>query len=189
MVKKSEKRADARETGQEDGLALLDVLIGMAIFALLAVIGVSVVNQYRARANFTTLLEDSKNLRTAAELYYADAGQYPGPSDSAASVVWQWNNGWTSAEEAQSYMRAFMGSTGVVLSAGVDYETFIRVRYAEGKQLFNVCLEHRDGGAVGFYLPSQTMDTVPAMEKARTYGAKNITCQQAEANVARLTLN
>ena len=45
---KSERRA-RRRPDDEDGLALLDVLIGMAIFALLGVIAVSAVSQYRVK--------------------------------------------------------------------------------------------------------------------------------------------
>jgi type II secretory pathway pseudopilin PulG len=59
-------RIEARKTG-EQGLALLDVLLGMAIFALIVVIGVQNFSTLRNRAYTTQVSSDVKQVATAVQ--------------------------------------------------------------------------------------------------------------------------
>lgn len=63
----------------EKGLALLDVLIGMAMIALIAIIAFSAIGQYRARAYEAGAVSDARQVGIALESAYADAGSYADP--------------------------------------------------------------------------------------------------------------
>lgn len=76
LIAKFRSRAAARRTG-ESGLALLDVLLGMAIFALIAVIAVQSMGQFRARAYQTATASDAQQLAVGLESYLTDNAAYP----------------------------------------------------------------------------------------------------------------
>ena len=59
------------------GLALLDVLIGMAIFALIAITAVVALGQFRQRAFESQVLSDAQALSVAIEGQMTNGGQYP----------------------------------------------------------------------------------------------------------------
>ncbi len=66
LKSKIDARLEARRNG-ETGLALLDVLLGMAIFALIAVIAVQAMGQFRERAYVSQVTSDVKQLATGIE--------------------------------------------------------------------------------------------------------------------------
>ena len=72
-------RVDSRlEDGQKDaGSLLIDVLIGMAIIALVALIAVSTVGQYREKAALSGMNEDAKSIGVAIEASATSTGTYP----------------------------------------------------------------------------------------------------------------
>jgi type II secretory pathway pseudopilin PulG len=78
-------RIEARKTG-EQGLALLDVLLGMAIFALIVVIGVQNFSTLRNRAYTTQVSSDAKQAATAIQAYMTNPGVTGAPADRAALV-------------------------------------------------------------------------------------------------------
>lgn len=61
---------------RESGLALLDVLIGMAIFALIALIALSSLSQYRQKAYMSGAQSDAKAIGTAVEAESINTGAY-----------------------------------------------------------------------------------------------------------------
>lgn len=84
MVKKTTKKKSLLERlrtrdvrNGESGLALLDVLIGMAIFALIALIALSSLSQYRQKAYLSGAQSDAKAIGTAIEAESITTGTYP----------------------------------------------------------------------------------------------------------------
>ncbi len=76
----------------QTGLALLDVLLGMAIFALIAVIAVQSMAMFRSRAYVTGASSDAQQLATGIESYLTDNSTVPdaitvGPADSDPDTV------------------------------------------------------------------------------------------------------
>lgn len=82
-----EKIRDRREHRGDKGLALLDVLIGMAIFALIALIAVQAIGQFRARAYETSAKSDANQTSVAIESSYTDTNNYPATFNAAALGV------------------------------------------------------------------------------------------------------
>lgn len=74
-------RIAARKVDGEQGSLLLDVLLGMAIFMLVAIIAVSAVGQYRERAYEQTATSDAQQLGTAVMAAATDGGSYPASAD------------------------------------------------------------------------------------------------------------
>lgn len=66
LMQRINARLAAQRNG-EGGLALLDVLLGMAIFALIAVIAVQAMGQFRERAFVTQATSDAKQVGTGIE--------------------------------------------------------------------------------------------------------------------------
>ena len=150
MVEKLKQHRAQRPREREDGLALLDVLIGMAIFALIAVIAVSAISQYRSRANFTALLSDAEHVRIAAEQHYTDEQTFPvlDPSGYAVHISGVLEN---------PAFSTFLSDYGVTLTKGVHtdyvYWTDYGLLYPQnptvaGFKMFKVCLVHLDGGVI-----------------------------------------
>lgn len=67
----------ARIRRREEGLALLDVLLGMAIFALIAVIAVQAMGQFRDRATRTQMVSDTKQVISAVTAAQTMPGAEP----------------------------------------------------------------------------------------------------------------
>ena len=82
-------RVDSRlEDGQKDaGSLLIDVLIGMAIIALVALIAVSTVGQYREKAALSGMNEDAKSIGVAIEASAASTSVYPTATQLAGKAV------------------------------------------------------------------------------------------------------
>jgi type II secretory pathway pseudopilin PulG len=78
-------RIEARKT-DEKGLALLDVLLGMAIFALIVVIGVQNFSTLRNRAYTTQVSSDAKQAATAIQAWMTAPGNTGAPANTAALV-------------------------------------------------------------------------------------------------------
>ena len=70
----------------ERGLALLDVLIGMAIFALIAVIAVMGLGKFRQSAYLTAATEDARGFGLALETLSTDIGGYPASTDISVTA-------------------------------------------------------------------------------------------------------
>lgn len=77
LIERMRARLEDRKIENEKGLALLDVLIGMAIFALIAVIAVSAISQYRARAYESGAVSDARQAGIAMEAAFTDGNGYP----------------------------------------------------------------------------------------------------------------
>lgn len=109
--------AARRDNKNESGLALIDVLIGLTIFALLVTIAITAVNQYRMRAYEAGALSDARQIGVAVESEATDAGRYPDDLDAST-----------------------LASLGVKMTPGnivAQYEV-------HGVETFSVCVEHRD---------------------------------------------
>lgn len=61
------------------GFTLIELLVVIAIISLLSSVVISVVGKSREKANDAVSVEQSRQLKTAVELHYADKGYYPGP--------------------------------------------------------------------------------------------------------------
>lgn len=133
------ERLNARLEGRkieksEKGLALLDVLIGMAIFALIAIIAVSAISQYRARAYESGAVNDARAIGIALEAQYTDANSYPDATDMNVNAA--------AANQANS---AFYGDNGVKLTKDNAVSDFTVSGGAGAAQTFSFCVTHKDG--------------------------------------------
>lgn len=87
------ERLAARKVDGEQGSLLLDVLIGMAIFALIALIAISAITGYRQRAYETGATSDAQGLALEMEANYTENQAYPNPGGT-----WSW------ASDTNSYV-------------------------------------------------------------------------------------
>ncbi|MCP3420343.1 type II secretion system protein [Nocardioides pinisoli] len=123
-----------RRRTDQSGLALLDVLLGMAIFSLIAVIAVQSMGHVRARAYVTRVVSDAMQVALGIEGYMTDAGQLPaaladGPANSDDTQV-------------------TTGDLGVNLSTGAAIRSYT---VAEDGDNYSVCVDHTDSQAWAFY--------------------------------------
>src|SRR4051794_33614953 len=70
-------KAATRRVKSRKALALLDVLIGMAIFALIAVIAVVAMSRFRGNAFVTGATSDATSTAQYIEGYNTENGDYP----------------------------------------------------------------------------------------------------------------
>ena len=173
MVEKMKARMHARRwEKREDGLALLDVLIGMAIFALIAVIAVSAISQYRAKANVTAVVSDAKRLGLQLTLWEKDKSSslpWPAPTQAESQAYAEdffARHPYPATEEgdewqqwADAYMAAFGSLSGrlrpafdragidATLSPGNDIGLYgnIGVSIVPGDYVMVLCIKHKDG--------------------------------------------
>lgn len=114
FMERLNKRLAERRNG-EQGLALLDVLIGMAIFALISIIAISAIGQFRARAFESGALSDARAIGVAAEAQFTDNQAYPADATELQALVTMTKN-----NTVASYTDA-------------------------GDGTFSFCVEHKDG--------------------------------------------
>ena len=91
---------------KREGFTLVELLIVVAIIAILAAIGIPQLTKYRLRAYKTQLDSDTKNAYTAAQAYLAD---YP---SALISVIGQLNSGGYQRSEAIVFANASISETG-----------------------------------------------------------------------------
>ncbi len=68
------------------GFTLIELLVVIAIIGLLSTLSILALNQARARARDAKRISDIKQIQTALELYYNDAGQYPAVASVAPGL-------------------------------------------------------------------------------------------------------
>ncbi|KQP63151.1 hypothetical protein [Nocardioides sp. Leaf285] len=113
---------------KQAGLALLDVLLGMAIFALIIIIAIQSVNQYRQRAFQSAAQSDAQQLAIGLEGYFTDSQAYPAASGTGA---------------AATVSAADLTAMGVNLTKGTSVKSYVPVP-ATGS--FSYCVVHKSGG-------------------------------------------
>ncbi len=62
---------------KKQGFTLIELLVVIAIIGLLSTLSILALNQARARARDAKRIADVKQIQTALELYYNEAGEYP----------------------------------------------------------------------------------------------------------------
>lgn len=62
---------------KKQGFTLIELLVVIAIIGLLSTLSILALNQARARARDAKRVADVKQIQTALEMYYNDAGDYP----------------------------------------------------------------------------------------------------------------
>ena len=90
LVERVRGRIESRkvEGEGEQGSLILDILIGMAIFALIALIAVSQIGQWRARAYEQSAVSDAQSLGMSIEAAVTDANGKPlGLAQTGAEVA------------------------------------------------------------------------------------------------------
>ena len=73
------------------GFTLIELLVVIAIIGLLSTLSILALNSARARARDAKRISDVKQIQTALEMYYNDAGDYPASADPGASVSYGGN--------------------------------------------------------------------------------------------------
>ena len=77
-MKISLKASSSRATlARQDGFTLVELLVVLAIIGLIAAIATPQVMRYLGTAKVDTTKAQMKNIESALELYYIDAGKYP----------------------------------------------------------------------------------------------------------------
>ena len=113
-------------------LALLDVLIGMAIFALIAVIAVIALGQFRQRAFQTGAVEDARSLGLVVESSSTNTGAYPATLSGTAPT--------TTARKSS----ITIGSSTTTLTADNHMEWYVYFPPTGTRAAgFALCVEHR----------------------------------------------
>lgn len=115
---------------RQAGLALLDVLLGMAIFALIAVIAVQAMGQFRERAYVTQVTSDAKQAGTAIEAGRTEPGvnAYPAAVSPSGAEI-----------------------DGLNLTEGVQVGAYRVDPVGDGSDAFEICMEKPGNGAHAVY--------------------------------------
>ncbi len=69
------------------GFTLIELLVVIAIIGLLSTLSILALNQARARARDAKRISDVKQIQTALELYYNDAGAYPASLTAGGAIA------------------------------------------------------------------------------------------------------
>lgn len=75
----------------KQGFTLIELLVVIAIIGLLSTLSILALNQARARARDAKRISDVKQIQTALELYYNDAGDYPASIITGSPIVYGGN--------------------------------------------------------------------------------------------------
>jgi type II secretory pathway pseudopilin PulG len=161
------RRADQRGTG------LLDVLLGMTIFALLIVIGGQNYSTYKERATMSALTANMNQIVVAMDQYLTDNGEVPPPGNSGISyptaVAYYINAGSGSS-------LTNLGTLSAKLGPGVSIGRYGRYGATQGfdaNQTYYLCLIHKgsDGKIdawAGWYSPQDRFYDSGTGTKANT---------------------
>ena len=76
-----------KQNSAEEGFTLVELLVVLGIIALLAAVVAPQVIRYVSDARVETARVQLKNIESALELYYLDAGQYPTTEQSLEALV------------------------------------------------------------------------------------------------------
>ncbi|MBN2884699.1 prepilin-type N-terminal cleavage/methylation domain-containing protein [Patescibacteria group bacterium] len=68
------------------GFTLIELLVVIAIIGLLSTLSVLALNSARARSRDAKRITDVKQIQTALEMYYSEAGQYPATLGTSIST-------------------------------------------------------------------------------------------------------
>lgn len=134
----------------EKGLALLDVLIGVAIFALVAVIAVAALSQYRARAYESGAVSDARQIGIAMETAYTEAATYPPAADVEVTAAQANSGSGFYAAEGVKLTRGNavtgygLNATGTTFTLCVEHDTGAWARYDSAQG--GVTAKGREGG-------------------------------------------
>ena len=135
----------------DTGLALLDVLLGMAVFALIAIIAVQSMGMFRERAYVTTAVSDAKQVGAGITATMTKPGFDPTSTDASTGIP------------SGTLDDIDLGSLGVHLT-GQEGESLATVaRVPDTDEDFAVCVEHKGayalyGSAEGGLTDSGTLD-------------------------------
>lgn len=146
------RRLSVRRRG-EAGLAMLDVLLAMAIFALIAVIAAQGTAKVRERAYASQAIASVKDVslllsaRITNDTALPAAGTMAGPP---ARTYPDWDGAATVASPTD-----LSGIENFKMTAGIEVSRY--VLYADAKS-FAMCMVHRTGGTIdafaGYHSPS-----------------------------------
>ncbi|MCF7860399.1 prepilin-type N-terminal cleavage/methylation domain-containing protein [Patescibacteria group bacterium] len=127
------------------GFTLIELLVVIAIIGLLSTLSVLALNSARARSRDAKRITDIKQIQTAVEMYYNDAGVYP----PTASVV----NGSPIATGSNTYMTSVPkaptpvdGAACVSASANEYVYTYTPSSGFGGSYTLRYCLGAATGG-------------------------------------------
>jgi prepilin-type N-terminal cleavage/methylation domain-containing protein len=113
------------------GFTLIELLVVIAIIGLLSTLSVLALNSARARSRDAKRITDVKQVQTALEMYYSEAGQYPatlGTSIATGTSVYMMKvptaplpvDG-TCLAAQNTYTYAYVGNTGASGSYTLTY--------------------------------------------------------------------
>jgi len=77
----------ARHRRRREAFTLIELLVVIAIIGLLSTLSVVALNTARARARDAKRVADVKEIQTALEMYYNDAGQYPAAATHGGPIA------------------------------------------------------------------------------------------------------
>lgn len=158
----------------KDGFALLDVLLGMSIFALLAVIAVQSTSLFRAKADLKAVASEAQALAAGLESYMTENEDFPLPANvSGASGVA--NLGFSGT--ANAYPRTVstsgqkdMRGLGVKLDPAHRVSRYVMSQSGNGSYQF--CVVHDSGVWVAW---RSSDDRIFAHSTKPATGAYNVT--------------
>jgi prepilin-type N-terminal cleavage/methylation domain-containing protein len=75
----------------KEGFTLIELLVVIAIIGLLSTLSILALNTARARARDAKRISDVKQIQTALEMYYNDAGDYPPTVTAGGSITYDSN--------------------------------------------------------------------------------------------------
>ncbi|TGN64205.1 hypothetical protein EXE59_09765 [Nocardioides eburneiflavus] len=142
------------QPSDEQGSLILDVLIGIAIFALIAIIAVSAIGQYRQRTYEQGAVSDVQTLARALEAARIDGTGYPavGPVNASAFD--------TILTPKNSAQMLAVGSSGEDFTLCVEHSTS-GARAVYDSLAGGVIESERTGGCDSAYVPIEIPVEVP----------------------------
>ncbi|RWD47036.1 MAG: type II secretion system protein GspG [Mesorhizobium sp.] len=83
----SGKKRDRIVEGREDGFTLVELLVVLAIIALIATLAAPQVLRYLGSARTNAAKAQIRNIESALELYYVDNAKYPTAEEGLSALV------------------------------------------------------------------------------------------------------